>query len=486
MNSSSLRSRLALLLWAQAALLVAALVAGFFLGASHPLMLVWLVAGVALTAWGLRRLGEALGPLDGLLALVEKIGKGDFSPRITGMDDKDEIGRLAWAMNDLLDQLEAYFRESESAFRAQMDGRYARLGQSAGLHGGLHAAMAAHNTLLASMADHMRGQMKAMLLSNAGMLNARNLISNLTGNQADLLAITGQMHEAAAAATATATEAGESQRTVTEVVSQLDGIGTRIVQVASAIDQMTARSREVATSVALINEISDQTNLLALNAAIEAARAGESGRGFAVVADEVRKLAEKTRSASQSIGEVMNGLIGQSEAMQSNAREMRDMTASSQHVVGELAATFGRFATAASQTERQAAEVHDKSFATLVKLDHMIYKQRTYLSLNSDGDSEHATPVAVGHEECRLGRWYRGEGMALFGHLPGYARLEAPHALVHGGAHRVLALLGGNWQNDGAIQSRIVDGLNEMETGSREVMALLDQFVAEKHAGHRA
>ncbi len=272
MNSSSLRSRLALLLWGQAALLLAALVTGFFVGGSHPLMLMWLVAGVALAAWGLRRLRQALAPLDGLLALAGKVGEGDFSSRITGIGDQDEIGRLGWAMNDLLDQLEAYFRESESAFRAQMDGRYARIGQRSGLHGGLQAAMTAHNTLLASMAAHLRGQMKTLLLSNAGMLNAGNLINNLTGNQADMLAITAQMHEAAATATATASEAGESQRTVTEVVSQLDGIGTRILQVASAIDEMTARSREVAMSVALINEISDQTNLLALNAAIEAAR----------------------------------------------------------------------------------------------------------------------------------------------------------------------------------------------------------------------
>ncbi len=202
-----------------------------------------------------------------------------------------------------------------------------------------------------------------------------------------------------------------------------------------------------------------------------------------MVADEVRKLAEKTRGASQSIGEVMQGLIGQSEAMQSNAREMKEMTACSQQVVGDLAATFGRFALAARETERQAAEVHDKSFATLVKLDHMIYKQRTYLSLNSDGDCEHGAPVAVGHEECRLGRWYRGDGKALFGQLPAYGKLEAPHALVHGSAHRVLALLEKDWQNDATIQSQIVDELNNMETGSRQVMELLDQFVVDKHAG---
>jgi hypothetical protein len=35
-----------------------------------------------------------------------------------------------------------------------------------------------------------------------------------------------------------------------------------------------------------------------------------------------------------------------------------------------------------------------------------------------------------------------------------------------------------DWQNDATIQSQIVDELNNMETGGRQVMELLDQFVA--------
>jgi methyl-accepting chemotaxis protein len=481
MNNSSLHSRIARLCWSYTALLLATLLTINFTLGFHPSLVIFLILGIGLSIWGQRRLRQSLAPVAEAVALAEKIGQGNFSSRICGVPDTDEIGRLIWSLNDMMDQIEAYFREAESSFRAQMDGRYERMAQSAGLHGSFHEASEAHNTLLTSMAGHTRSQMKNMLLTNAGQLNAGNLIINLTGGQADLIGITSQMRKAAAAATQTAEEAAQNQGSVTQVVSHLANIGGRIHAVADAVTELNARSQEINQSVNLITEISDQTNLLALNAAIEAARAGESGRGFAVVADEVRKLAEKTRAASQSIGKIMNSLSRDGEAMQENAQAMREMTESSSAVVGELANTFGRFATSARETERQSILVHDKSFTTLVKMDHMIYKQRTYLALNSGGDSQYIQPVAVTHEQCRLGKWYLGEGRTVFGNQPAYRALDKPHAKVHTAAHRVLAQMSLAWDSDSNVQMAIVDALTEMEAGSRDVMDLLDRMVVENH-----
>ena len=97
----------------------------------------------------------------------------------------------------------------------------------------------------------------------------------------------------------------------------MHAIRASATDVAARMRELGSLSGNIGTVVETIDEIADQTNLLALNAAIEAARAGEHGPGFAVVADEVRKLAERSRSETRQIADLI-------ERVQSSAQAARD------------------------------------------------------------------------------------------------------------------------------------------------------------------
>jgi len=431
----------------------------------------WMSAKRPLLA--LRKIHEAL----------EGTSAGDLHHRITDTAGLGEIGKIAWELNDVLDIMETYFKEVNTCFKRISEGAYHRRAYSDGLPGQLALSLNRINEAIDAMQANVQYISRNRVTSELHSINTRNLLQNLKLNQADLIQVNQDMDVVEEITSGNVAITETSQQAVGTIRSSLNNIADNMQSVSDSVSLLDSESGEVTESLGIISDIADQTNLLALNAAIEAARAGEHGRGFAVVADEVKALSERTKNATVEISQTLSKFSNRVEKMLSDASSTRELTDDVSNRMEEFYRHFTQLSASAGKTIEQISYAKDRTFASLIKLDHIIYKQNGYMALNKGTDSDEATAVSVDHMHCRLGKWYYdGVGQERFGETSAFRRIEAPHKQVHDNIQGALAESDLDWEHDESIQQSMIEQISAAEDASNEIMTLMDEMVREKHA----
>ncbi|BDU70138.1 hypothetical protein GETHOR_22390 [Geothrix oryzae] len=443
------------------------------------LLLGLILALLALTLWTTHRI---LYAIDRLATNLQEAAQGNLDQRITHIKKGGATEKLSWALNDLLDQQEAYFREVVSAFDHASRGQTYRMAMDQGLHGAFKDGMTRINVSVESLGQVQQMALKEKLIAKVTDLNSGNLIQNLRSIQDYLLTMTKELGTVGDLSRETAEDADGSRSTIETIVADLDRMAEMVGSTNAQIELIHEKSTEITQIVQVITDVADRTNLLALNAAIEAAHAGDVGKGFAVVAEEVRTLSENTKDAAASIAATLDSFAQATTRMLDESQQVKAITESSQTAVTAFSSRVRRFADAARTSLRQVSRAQDVSFASLVKVDHFLFKQNGYRAVNQGTDSVEARAIQTDHRGCRLGQWYyEGQGLQQFSQVPSYPRLEAPHAQVHGHIHEAVGLLAQRWQSDPDIQRRVVSHFEQAERASEEVVAVIDRMVEERH-----
>ena len=414
--------------------------------------------------------------------LLFNLKAGELHHRITGVKGLGEIGLLAWELNESLDQIESYFKEVESCFRAVSQGNLKRPALVEGLPGQLKHSLEQVNESLDAMKINAELVKKNELASILHQTSSNGLIINLKNNQADLVKISEQMERVENVAIENGENAENSAVMVTDITESLLDIDTSIQSVAKVTHALGSDSEKVTETLSVITGIADQTNLLALNASIEAARAGEHGRGFAVVADEVKKLSHHTKEAAI---EVANTLVTFNDRVGEMIKEAELATSLAESIktqVDEFKERFSEFSRSSRETVKYVSYSKDKSFGLLAKVDHIVFKQNGYMAFDKDDKSAEYKAVQINSSNCRLGKWYfEGTGLEQFNQTKSYAALNAPHETVHRDVQAALTLAGKDWMHDPSVQQELIEKVNSFEAASTEVMTLLDEMIEEKH-----
>ena len=237
-------------------------------------------------------------PINGFVAICEKMGTGDFSEDINAniLENKDEFGKMGRSLMKMKSGLSTLINSTSEAAKMLYDitetlrsGALDTKSMASDIAG--KAVEAVSKTETQTEYTYSNSEMANKI--SDGMNDIANNVSTITNAAVD-----------------TAAEAQEGIVIIRNMVDQISVIADNVSSIYEQIQELEKMSGNIQSVIQLIMEISGQTNLLALNASIEAARAGEQGKGFAVVADEVKNLAEQSREAAADISVIIQQIQG--------------------------------------------------------------------------------------------------------------------------------------------------------------------------------
>jgi methyl-accepting chemotaxis protein WspA len=172
--------------------------------------------------------------------------------------------------------------------------------------------------------------MEATVESNgANTAEVSSAVNEITATSKNLLETVKNVLEST---NKTAALAAQGRKDLSQMARTMGALSSSTDSISDRLADVFDKATDVVSIISTITKVADQTNLLSLNASIEAEKAGDYGLGFAVVAREIRRLADQTAVAALDIEKRVSEMI---EAVSEGVSEMERFTTDVKNGVDE-------------------------------------------------------------------------------------------------------------------------------------------------------
>ncbi|REB08844.1 methyl-accepting chemotaxis protein [Sporosarcina sp. BI001-red] len=346
-------------------------------------MIVGAVLGLVIAGLGISYLQRKIQmPITMITNRMNAMAEGKLTFEPLSVGDPDEIGQLTQDANTLSDNLYRIVSELQTSISTIAS-------TSGELSASSDETAQASTQITEDIVDISEGSSEQMEHTRS----TTTIVKEITlGMEQTSTAI----HKVSDLAISTTEETHNGAAVMEKTVQKIEQVQTSTDHTASVVNELSKKSEDIGSIVALITNIAGQTNLLALNASIEAARAGEHGKGFAVVAGEVGKLASESAKAASEINRLIEEIQMEVKGVQqatavtkSNVAEGLTMANDSGNRFREIAKMIGEVS---AQTEEVSA-ISEEITASTHSMEALV-GQVAELSERSEGSAQNIVAAA--------------------------------------------------------------------------------------------
>ncbi len=321
-------------------------------------VVVAVIVFIFIKIWISRPIKKATKQVDALVQGIQE-NQGDLTQRVK-VRSKDEIGRLAVAINDLVEQM-------QKIIAAIMDSS-----------GNLVTKQERISESVEKVNDSVR-----LNSDNIQQVNGEieQILASVSEVKDDSIKVEGVVSEMLTGAEDGSNYAAEIRVKARETEEKATESKDKATEVLQTIDEAVKESIENSNQIQQIGELTGEilgiastTNLLALNASIEAARAGEAGKGFAVVAEEIRVLADRSRETANNIQDISVKVIESVEELAKNANNLLDFVNNNvMHDYGTLEETGRAYFESAERVDGMMKSIKESINGLKDNVGHVIH-----------------------------------------------------------------------------------------------------------------
>lgn len=369
-------------------------------------------------------------PLLRLASLARRIAKGDTSARAKMMGH-DEIGRVADAMNKMLDNIVYLIQKANNErdnLQAQVEklvGEVSNVGE-----GDLRIQAEVTTDTLGVLADSfnymveelgsvvVRMKMAAYEVGNSTTMTYERMsqlvkiadtqLRRIADSAVEVERMADSSRQVAEHARMLFSIAREARQTAqvgrTSVQQTIEGMGRiheHVQETSNKVQALSDSSHEINNIVEVIAYIAHQTNRLALDASVQAAMAGENNKGFGAIAADIRRLAERAKEQAGMIARIVHSVHDDINAAAVSMQDTERETSIGAAVAEETGTALGSIF---SVVDRQAygIEIINKMAAQQLQSSNTVAQIMHYVSDSTQQSSASTRETAQNMERLTL------------------------------------------------------------------------------------